>query len=121
MAANRRDLRRTDIGLFQQVLNGSRVFVGQLAIEHGEAIQFVIARMSEGQYFVSQGLRHAAMMAKGQGALTVACSDQHRVDAIRTGARHHTDKVGVAHSAKASCCALRRLASCCVGCRMAAR
>ena len=121
VAANGCDVRGADTGFIQEGLNGGRVFVCQLSIEHGEAFQLVIARLSEGQYFVSQGVRHAAMIATSQRALTVTCRDQHRVDAIRTGARHHTDKVGVAHSTKASCCALRRLASCCVGCRIAAR
>ena len=84
-------------------------------------MQFILPGLAEGEYFLSEGGGHRSVMALEQRVLIVVTRDKHGVYTVGAGARHQADEMELTHSAEASCCALRRLASCWVGWRIEAR
>ena len=84
-------------------------------------MQFILPGLAEGEDFLAERDGHRTVMTLEQRVLIAVIRDEHRVNAVGAGARHQADKMGVTHSTDASCCALRRLASCWVGWRIEAR
>ena len=93
VAANGAYLLGLQAGLFQQGLAGLCIAQGELAADGAGPVNFVVARLAEGQYRVLQGVGQRLVKGSLQGEMSVTDPGQHRVDAIHAGAGHQANQV----------------------------